>query len=169
MVRFAGQTYHVKTVLGVALFTGIVFAKYANAAAPRLIMVYGSPLTKPVILRNWRENLEFMSSITQQSSVTSEELRRRPYLKLALFWGPEWVQYVEEGKPIDKLRPEQGNQQGRFYPAVGPASPVVTLDMPPGSAGPSWRQVREGGIRILLKYGIPVSLPPRSFCHRQKH
>src|SRR5713226_4809934 len=85
-------------ILGVALFTGIVFAKYADAAAPRLIMVYGSPLTKPVVLSDWRENLEFMASITQQSSVTPEELRRRPYLKLALFWGPEWARYVEEGK-----------------------------------------------------------------------
>ena len=151
---------HVKTVLGVALFTGTVFAKCADAAAPRLIMVYGSPLTKPVILSNWRENLEFMSSITQESSVTPEELRRRPYVKLALFWGPEWAQYVEEGKPIDRLRPEQANQQGRFYPAVGRAGPVVTLDMPPGSVGPSWRQVREAGIRILLKYGIAVRLPP---------
>ncbi len=160
MVRFAGQTCYVKTLLGATLFTGIVFAKHADAAAPRLIMVYGSPLRKPVILGNWRENLEFMSSITQQSSVTPEELRRRPYLRLALFWGPEWAQYVEEGKPIDKLRPEQANQQGRFYPAVGHASPVVTLDMPPGSVGPSWRQVREGGIRILLRYGIPVRLPP---------
>jgi hypothetical protein len=159
VVRFAGQAYHVNTALVVALFTGIVFAKYADAAAPRLIMVYGSPLTKPVILSNWRENLEFMASITQQSSVTPEELRRRPYLKLALFWGPEWAEYVEEGKPIDKLRPEQGNQQGRFYPAVGHASPVVTLDMPAGSVGPSWREVRKEGIRVLLKYGIPVRLP----------
>ena len=99
--------YHQRTrlFLVILVLAGIVLATPAEAAAPRLVMIYGKQLPKPIILADWQENMRLMAAITEQARVTPEELKRRPYLKLAFFWGLEWVRYVDQGKPIDKLRP----------------------------------------------------------------
>lgn len=98
-----------------------------------------------------------MSAITEEARVTPEELKGRPYLEVALFSGLEWVRYVDQGKPLDKLRPKQASQHGRFYPAVGDAAPIMTFKSLPGP-GPLTRQVKPEGIEILARHGVPVKM-----------
>lgn len=132
-----------------------------RAAAPRLLMVYGTPLPQPVLLTDWWENLDFMLAIAEGVTITPEELAGRPYLGLAFFGGPEWVRYADEGRPLGALRPEEANQHGRFYPAAGDAGAVVTLDSVPGP-WPLTRRVEPTGLEILARHGIPTGSPSTS-------
>src|SRR5690349_4881914 len=96
-------------LLGLAVLLAVVgvlsIVTAAQAAAPWVILVTGPGLTRPAILANWSDNQElvFGSSVTLDPA----ELTTRPYLDLALFWGPEWEQYVSTGKSLANLRPEQ--------------------------------------------------------------
>src|SRR5712692_9695096 len=102
---------------GVLVWITIALATaQTQAAAPRLIMFHGKLLPKPVILDDWKENLQLMA-VRPDAAVTRDQLVW-PYLQVAYFWGPRWVRYVQEGKPLDKLHPEEGDQHLRFYPAV---------------------------------------------------
>src|SRR5262245_39344839 len=86
-------------------FAGVAFN--LDAAVPRLLMIHGALLREPVLLSGWKEiHLLFYAPKPQSRSIPFEELRNRPFFELALFWGLDWVRYVEEGKPLKKLRPE---------------------------------------------------------------
>jgi hypothetical protein len=115
-------------------------------------MVYGPPLTQPVFLADLQENEILMLAATDNAAIFGDQLKGRPYLRLAFFWGPEWAQYVEAGKPLSALRPEQGNQQGRFYPAVESQGPILTFDDSPTSA----RRLDQAGVSVLTLDGIPT-------------
>lgn len=147
-----------RTRLFIVLFVlaGILSVKPVEAAAPRLVMIYGKQLSKPIILADWQENSRLMSFIAEEAAVAPEELKGRPYLEVAFFSGLEWVRYVDQGKPLDKLRPKQANQHGRFYPAINGAGPVVTFKSLP-SPGPLTRRVKPEGIEILARHGVPVN------------
>ena len=73
----------------VALAALLVLAsgRHAEAAAPRLIMVSGPLLARPVVLADWQENLSFMVAIVEEAEVGADELAGRPRLDLGLFWG----------------------------------------------------------------------------------
>lgn len=102
-----------------------------------------------------------MLAIADEASVTPQALAERPYLELAFFWGPEWGRYVDGGGPLDALRPEQGNQHGRFYLAIGAAAPVFTFDSIPGP-GTVIRRVEPQAVEILARHGIPTGLEATS-------
>jgi hypothetical protein len=130
----------IRQVINRIMFTGtivllvtVVFVGSARAAAPRLIMVYGLCLSKPVILDDWAENGQILG--VEESNIRPTDLSNRPYFHLALFWGPEWDQYMREGKPLQKLHTDQANQYGRLYPAVGSENPIIVIEPPP--LGPS--------------------------------
>ena len=101
-----------------------------------------------------------MLSISAVASIRDADLQERPYIEMAYFWGPEWARYVVDGASMGKLQPKDGNQHGRFYPAYGNAEAVVTFDNIPGS-GPSKRRIKEEGLTIFRKYGIPTMLEKR--------
>jgi hypothetical protein len=142
--------------------TALCLAPTAGAAAPRIIMVTGPTLERPVFLTDYFENLDLMIAfqrgreIAEGRVVDPKELRRRPYLELWLFWGEDqWEPYVSEGR-LDELRREQANQYGRFYPAFGRRAAVMNLDVP-GS-----RKATAKLLAILARHGIPTQLqaPP---------
>lgn len=124
-------------------------------------MVSGPGLCQPVILDDWPENLNLMESIALGGEVKPEDLIGRPYLDLALFWGSEWVQYVDEGKPLDALSMEQASQYGRFYPALDYATAAMVIQSGPMGGGLSGRLVSEG-VEILARHGVPASLESAS-------
>src|SRR5438874_10332416 len=80
-----------------------IITRPAAAAAPRLLMIYGTPLAQPVILDDFGDNLQLMLSISDAADITASELEGRPCLKLAYFWGQDWVDYVAQGKSIAVL------------------------------------------------------------------
>jgi len=136
----------------------IISALPVEAAAPRLLIVYGPPLTRPVILDDWQENLTLMLAATDNAGISADALQGRPYVRLAFFWGPEWAQYVDAGKPLSALRPEQGNQHGRFYPAVGNEGPILTFDDRLATPA-NVRRLDQTGVSVLAHHGIPTHYP----------
>jgi hypothetical protein len=104
-----------------------------------------------------------MLAATDVAAISGDQLKGRPHFRLAFFWGPEWAQYVDSGKPLTALRPEQGNQQGRFYPAVGSQGPVLTLDDSPSPT--TVRRLDQAGVSVLSIHGIPRSIRFRGPRH----
>jgi hypothetical protein len=151
----------VRLVAACAL-AALCLAPTAVAASPRIIMVTGPSLEKPIFLADQLENLDLMLAfqegreIEEGRVVDPMELRDRPYLGLWLYWGnTQWEPYVSEGR-LDELRREQANQYGRFYPAFGRRDAVMSLDVP-GS-----RKATAKLLAILARHGIPTQLqaPP---------
>jgi hypothetical protein len=126
----------------------------AQAAAPRLMMVSGAPLADPILVSNAGEAFELYGSFYEGRPVDRTRLEGRPSLRLGLFWDNAlWDPYVRAGR-LDELQPEQANQVGRFYPAVGEEPALV--DIP---ATGEWPKVAsETTLRILQARGVPVRL-----------
>jgi hypothetical protein len=166
----AHQRYHLPLTIAILLFLTIIVITPAEAAAPRIMLWYGGLLPHPVILSNWTEDGYF--AITgEEPTVTPEELEKRPYIQVALFWGPEWSQYIDAGKPLSALRPEDANQHGRFYPAFGNAPAVIVLcAFPEGpvclrqSVTQSFlvrESVTQSFLDMVARHGIPVHIDPQ--------
>ncbi|MGI8551544.1 MAG: hypothetical protein ACR2PL_12295 [Dehalococcoidia bacterium] len=145
------MSFRTLALTAVVVFAAVSFSRPAAAAAPRLLMVYGAPLPAPIILDDWRENLDVMLAMTEPSSITPVQLSGRPSLELALFWGEGWDQELKQGP----LRPEQATQRGRYFPAVGDADPVVILGFP---SPPLIRLLKPVGAEILARHGVPARL-----------
>ena len=153
----------------IALIVGVVVAAAlmavtspVMAAGPRIMIVYGRPLARPVIFSNWGENEELMVSSNDSMSVTNVRLKGRPSLRMALFWGTEWVQYAKRHPSLAALRPGQANQFARFYPAYGAAPALLAFDAIPGPYTSLIRRIGPAGIAVLARHGIPVRLPVRA-------
>ena len=125
-----------------------------NAAAPRLILISGPLLERPVLIENWDDNMRIMAAINDRSVAESEAVTDRPFYELALFWGLEWVQYINDGRPLAALKPEQANQHARFYPAVGTAPALVVFRDQPGEWGQNAR--RMGLVRSVEQMALDV-------------
>src|SRR5262245_65051317 len=85
-------------VISALVFGGIP----AEAAWPRLLMVYGKPLEKPIVVD---DALGIVEVFDRSVEFEESKLKDRPYLSLALFWGMDWNRYVVEGT-LDRLWPE---------------------------------------------------------------
>lgn len=137
----------------VALLVGACAAEAAEAAAPRLIMVSGPPLSSPVTLSNWNEIGSFVQAVANESpAVGRASLTGRPSLLLALFWDARiWEPYVRQGR-LASLRPDQANQFGRFYPATD--GRPAAIDLPWAGRWP--KQLNAAALAILERHGVPV-------------
>jgi hypothetical protein len=155
VVRSIGRTV---IALALAALTIGLRTDSARAAAPWFILVHGPLLAEPVLLNDWNENLDLMLAISERAGTAVEELEARPYLDLALFWGAEWEHYPRTAEMLRRLAPEQANQRGRFYPAVGDADPLYVLLAVSGAAGEpdEVRRVGPRALEIFARYGVPT-------------
>jgi hypothetical protein len=151
--------YRVSLSVVVAVLIAAGLAIPVFAAAPRIMIIYGGTLTQPIILVDWQENLQLMSSVSDVAQVTPADLAQRPYFQVAMFWGPDWVQYIDDGHDPTTLRPDQATQHGLLYPGYGAAPPIFQFDSIPGP-GPLTRQITSQGIDILSHHGVPVQVAP---------
>lgn len=148
--------------LGVTLLALTLITTSVMAAGPRIMIVYGQPLAKPVVFSNWGENEGLMIATNDEMSVQHARLIGRPFLRVAMFWGSGWVQYMKEHRTVNAIRPSQANQWARFYPAYGTTPPLFVLDSIPGPYKSLVRRVSPTGIAILAHHGIPIRLPVRT-------
>ena len=81
------------------------------AISPVVIMVYGAPLQHPVFITERR----FFHDIENPTTITVNDMGERPYLKLAMFWGPQYERHVSDRNLLLQLQPEQAGQHGRLY------------------------------------------------------
>ena len=138
-------------VAAAALALGLVGS--AKAAAPRLIMVSGEPLADRILISDAEDVFELYGSFFRGKPVDRSSLEGRPSFRLGLFWDNSlWEPYVREGR-LDELRPDQANQVGWFYPAVGGTPALV---VPAYGAWP--KTANETALRILEAQGVPVRL-----------
>jgi hypothetical protein len=152
-------------VVGVTLLALTTISIPVMAAGPRIMIVYGRPLAKPVIVSNWGENETLLVAANDDMSVKHARLKVRPSLRVAMFWGMEWVQYMKRHKLLAALHPNQANQFARFYPAYGSAPALFVFDSIPGPYTSLIRRIRPEGIAVLARHGIPVRLPVRPGRH----
>lgn len=168
-------SWPLSSAVTLAVFLSLVLATPAVASAPRVILIYGPPLPHPVILSDWSENLAVVAG--DEAGVNVDALADRPYLRMALFWGPAWDEYVRAGKSLEALHPEQASQRGRLYPATGDQPPLIAFESPASAPVPTTPQPlsRTGvwlvsrlpphGARVLAQHGVstrvggPAALP----------
>lgn len=86
-----------KAVLASLTLVALLAAPPAEAAAPRLLMFDGKPLSRPAVLSDWPENLRLVTLWVDGPRAARAELRARPSLRVSLFWGPRWNDYVASG------------------------------------------------------------------------
>jgi hypothetical protein len=147
-------------VVAIVLASGVSL----NAAAPRLILISGPLLKRPILIENWDQNARIMGGINDRVRAQSEVPVDRPFYELALFWGLEWVQYVNDGRPLAALKPEQATQHARFYPAFGAAPALVVFRDEPGEMGENARRMgltRSGeqmALDVFARYGLRVRM-----------
>lgn len=141
-------------LIAVAAAVALGLVGSARAAAPRLIMVSGELLADRVLISDAEYMFELYGSFFRGRPVDRSSLEGRPSLRLGLFWDNSlWEPYVREGR-LDELRPDQANQVGSFYPAVGGKPALVNL---PGYG--KWpKTTNETALRILDAQGVPVRL-----------
>ena len=108
--------------------SGILNTRPAGVAAPSIILFHGSRLPKPVFVADFKQNAVLMAAVTQAVNVREDTLTQRPFVEVAMFWGPDWHQYVVDRKPLDVLKPEDANQHGRIYPATDDADALFVFN-----------------------------------------
>ncbi len=133
------------------------------AAAPPIIIVTGLPLSQPIVLADWEQNIALISSGVENPIGQMEAPQGRPYLDLALFTGEQWASYVETGQPVEALQPSQADEHGRFYPASATEPALLVLLEVQRRGGISlmtWsvRHIDEAGLAILTEHGVPTRL-----------
>jgi hypothetical protein len=137
-------------VLGAGVATGA-----AQAAAPRILIVSGSPLPRQVVISNWNSIFRVVEQLAANGRpAPRSQLAGRPRLRVSMFWGPQWNDYLRSGHSPALLRPRQADQHGSFYPAYR-GRPAV-IDLPWAGAWP--RIVPASGLAILVRYRVPVRL-----------
>jgi hypothetical protein len=147
-----------RVLLATALgLLAVLFGAFpAQAAYPRLILISGAELEKPVVMDSVDDIVDLTTAIATAPSVPREDVDGRPFFRLSLFWGDDlWEPYVREGR-LDELRPEQANQEGRFYPTYRGREAVIDL-LVGGEAGP--KGASEEALAILARNGVPTSFP----------
>ena len=137
------------------VFLGLVTA---DGAIPRVLMVHGGILRRPIVVDDWPAMFQILDSAAPETT----EPKNRPYLDLALFWGTEWIRYVENGGRLDRLRPADAKPwfnlptRGRFYPACGSSPAVITITPVPPDTRPGMWRVSDGGLSVLKRFGVPM-------------
>jgi hypothetical protein len=133
----------------------------ATVAAPAIIIVHGAPLPQRVVMSDFDENLRLMAAIDVSQRSDSSLVEGRGYLGLAMFWGPEWATYPRTPEALGRLRPEQANQHGRFYPAQGDSPALVLIGPAFGRGYTTLGQISESGLAVLARHDIPNRLGER--------
>ena len=132
-------------------------------AAPWAILVHGPHVSRPITLADWNENQQLMLAIPGPGTPTSARaFHGRPYVELALFWGPNWKYLRNSPESVARLRPDQANQRGWLFLADGQQPAAVVLDppaLPALSATLMVRRVGAEGIAVLTRHGVPMRTP----------
>ena len=160
----------IRRVTGVCVVVcaSLVWGASLHAAFPRLIMVSGGALKSPVVMTDWDLTAKMLQNLGASKSVPVAQLEGRPFLQVSMFWGPQWKQFMDDGRAVASLRPEQANEFGRLYPAVGNQPAMLILSGAPshfdGARTPpatlnDYRYAYELTaipVGILTRAGIPV-------------
>lgn len=140
------RTTHWTTAL---VATAVMLSGGADIAAigPTVVMFYGAPLKTPIFVTGADTNV--LGDVHTSAGAAGEGLGGRPFVSVALFWGPVSDPALRGIRDLTKLTPEMAWQHGRLYPPQ-PGKPAVLLttafskgaQRPPTSA----REFVNGGV-----------------------
>ena len=159
------RIYSIKTLSGLVTIAAICLVQSVAAISPVVIMFYGEPLTVPVFVTAVR----FFHNYENPTTITVADMKERPYLKVAMFWGPEYEKYAVDPSLLPELRAEKAGQHARLYLSSG-SDPIVLLQMPVGSPNVvqpapiqtdptayTWGgKLRPDDVDFLRKVGVPI-------------
>lgn len=131
-------------------------ASVAQAAAPRIVIISGEPLKRQIVISDWEKIFQIVAEVAPARPVPRTQLANRPRLKLSMFWGPRWNEYLASSKPASALRPRQADQTGSLYPAWRGRPALIDL-LPWAGRWP--RPLSAKALAILKRYGVPIKLP----------
>ena len=153
----SGRSRGVKVVVVLLIVAAAVVgtASVARAASPRIVIVSGKPLAHQVVISNWPAIFRVVEEVATARLVQRAQLAHRPRLKVSMFWGPRWIEYLSSGHEASALRPGQADQFGSFYPARNGRPAVIDLPW----AG-RWPRVVPGkALATLRHFGVPIAVP----------
>jgi hypothetical protein len=133
---------------------GALAADAAQAAAPRIVIFSGKPVAHQIVISDWQAIFRLVDQIAPARVVRRAEVAHRPRLKVSMYWGPRWSDYLNEGKRASALRPGQADQVGSFYPAFWGRPALIDLPW----AGKWPRLVPPKALAILKRFGVPITL-----------
>jgi len=154
-------------VLSLTTALGILWASTLHALGPTVMLFYGEPLKKPVLVTG-ADTSEFGEWLLRPATASVGE-PGRPFIKVALFYGLA-TDPAGNGVPVAELTPEMAWQHARFYPATTKApallltatfykmaarsggTPAPTAEAAFTGGGP----VPPAGLAALQRLGIPV-------------
>ncbi|HEY7795132.1 MAG TPA: hypothetical protein VIA10_14095 [Gaiellaceae bacterium] len=135
--------------------TGVGISTHAaEAAAPRIVIISGAPLRAQVVISDWRQIGTIVGEIAGARPAPRADLAHRPRMKVSMFWGSGWNDYLRSGKPASDLRPRDANQFGSVYPAWRGRPAMIDLPW----AGNWPRPLSAKARTILRQNGIPMTL-----------
>jgi hypothetical protein len=118
------------------------------------VIVSGHPLTRQVVISNWTAIFHVVEAVNSSPTVERAQLADRPHLKISMFWGPRWNDYLRSGHRAATLRPRDADQFGTFYPASHGSPAAIELPW----AGKWPRLIPGKALRTLERYGVPIRL-----------
>ena len=150
------------TVTAALILIGIWPGQRTDAMPASLLMFYGDPLKKPVLVSG--DDARAFGDL-QLNGSAPPPTTGRTFIKVAIFYGPADDPAVNR-VPVDRLTPQMAWQHGRFYPATAgqPALLVVarmqvkaTQTLPDdrtmlATMGP----VSPSAVAVLKRLGIPT-------------
>jgi hypothetical protein len=142
-----------KLVALVAVVWCLVGVEAASAAAPRIVIFSGAPLDHQIVVTDWHAIFAVTQATVSAPAVARRRLAARPSVRISMFWGPVWNDYLRHGGDPNALRPAQADQVGRFFPAHQGRAAV--LDLPWAGRWP--RRVPPAALTVLKRFGIPVA------------
>ena len=133
----------------------LAYASVAEAAAPRIVIISGKPLRHQVVISDWGRIAVLTWVSPPVRPIPRAQLAHRPRMKISMFWGLQWNEYLSTGKPATALRPRQADQVGSFYPAWRGRPAVIDLPW----AGQWPRPLSAKAVSVLRRYDVPTRLP----------
>ncbi len=149
-----------RTLVGVlltAVVAWLLLPSKLEAAAPIIMIVHGSPLESPVVIDTADDNQEFSLGVNDPVDVPPDDLEGRAWLEVAMFWGPQWAQFLEDGGDPAELSPGDANQWWRLLLGTETQPPVLVFSAGMSPSGKP-RLVEPSALAVLAANGIPTDL-----------
>jgi hypothetical protein len=159
---------HRRRILTIAVVALLLVAAWpgqrALAIGPTVIIFYGEPLKKQVVISG--RDITLFGDLTHP--LPPMPTSGRTFITVALFWGLA-SNPAGNGVPIAELTPAMASQHGRYYPATAtqPAAIMMTttakgIAQPPPDASRGTTPFVWGGplpveaVALLKRLGIPT-------------
>ena len=140
--------------VGIGLLYPAGTRELSSLAVPETIVFSGGPLQGRVALTDRKENYRFIGALARRD--VAWDTAGRTHIDVAVFYvrSQQWTKL-----PIDSIPLSMADARSRYYPAVGkrPAMWVPTLALS-GNGFPT-AIIRESGLQVLAKHGIPIRTP----------